>query len=170
MMLVSVVSLIISFLLQGLMSNYVGYIYSNFSIFSTVFLLINFVVLQPYFVSDKKFLIIIIIFGLLFDITYSNTFILCTCIFVLVFYVNKALLFFFPSNIFTINILSILSIIIYHCLLFLILRLLQFDSYSVIVLLKVILCNILVTIVYATILYYIINFLYEKMNLKIIRD
>lgn len=166
----SVISLIFSLLIQGLISNYQSFMLENISIFSGVFLLINFIVLLPYFESDKKFLTLIIVFGLLFDITYNNTFILCTCIFVAVFYINKVLNFFFPSNVLTMNIFSILSMIIYHVLTFVFLKILQFDSYNFLILLKVILCNFIMTIIYTTLIYYVISFVYKKMNLKTIRD
>ena len=97
-MLVSIVSLIISLLLQGGISNFLGYTISDLSIFSAVYVLINLVVIQQYFEDSKKNLIIIIVFGLLMDQVYTNTSILCACIFVLIFYFNKFLNFFLPYN------------------------------------------------------------------------
>ena len=127
-------------------------------------------VLQPYFESDKKFLILILIFGMLLDITYSNTFILCTCIFVAIFYFNKLLNFFFPYNLFTVNLFSILSMIIYHVLTFLFLVLLKFDAYSILVLLKIIACNIIMTILYTSVMFLVIEFIYKKFRLKLVKD
>ena len=170
MMPLSIISLIFSLLLQGLASNFLGYTLNEISIFSAIFLLITLIVLQPYFESDKKFLKLLIVFGLLYDITYSNTLILCTSIFIVIFYINKILNFFFPNNVFTINIFSIISMIIYHSLTFAFLKILQYDSFNFIYLLKTILCNIIMTITYTTIVYYIIDYLYKRMNLKIIRD
>lgn len=169
MMLVSVISLLFSFLLQGLYSNFFFFLPNNLSFFSATFLLINFVVLYSYFENDRKFLTLIIIFGLLFDITYSNTLLLNTCIFAFIFYINKLFNFFFPSNIFTVNIFSFISMIIYNVISFFILKLLQFDSYNYIIIIKVILSNILITILYTSIVYYIINYIYKKLNLKKIR-
>ena len=106
MIIVSVISLLFSLFLQGLVSNFQSYTMHDLSIFSAVYMLLTLVVLQPYFENDKKFLILIIIFGVLLDITYSNTFILCTCIFLAIFYLNKLLNFFFPYNLFTVNLFA----------------------------------------------------------------
>lgn len=169
MMILSVISLIISFLIQGLFSNLSGFSIPNLSIFSAVYVLINLVVIQQYFEDDKKFLILIVIFGMLTDIVYSNTLILCTCLFIAIFYLNKLFSFFFPYNIFTINGFSILSMIIFHTLTFIFLMLLGFDSFRFTTLLKVIGCNIIMTIIYTTVLYYCIDILYKKFKLKHIK-
>ena len=170
MIIVSIISLLFSLFIQGLVSNFQGFTIDNLSIFSAIYLLITLVVLQPYFESDKKFLILILVFGMLLDITYSNTFILCTCIFVAIFYFNKLLNFFFPYNLFTVNLFSILSMIIYHVLTFLFLVLLKFDAYSILVLLKIIACNIIMTILYTSVMFFIIEFIYKKFRLKIVKD
>lgn len=170
MIIVSVISLLFSLFLQGLVSNFQSYTMHDLSIFSAVYMLLTLVVLQPYFENDKKFLILIIIFGVLLDITYSNTFILCTCIFLAIFYLNKLLNFFFPYNLFTVNLFAVLSMVSYHILTFLFLVILNFDSYNIIILLKVIGCNLIMTIVYTSIMYYLIDFVYKKFKLKIIRE
>lgn len=170
MIIVSIISLLLSLFIQGLVSNFQGFTIDNLSIFSAIYLLITLVVLQPYFESDKKFLILILIFGMLLDITYSNTFILCTCIFVAIFYFNKLLNFFFPYNLFTVNLFSILSMIIYHVLTFLFLVLLKFDAYSILVLLKIIACNIIMTILYTSVMFLVIEFIYKKFRLKLVKD
>ena len=170
MIIVSVISLLFSLFLQGLVSNFQSYTMHGLSIFSAVYMLLTLVVLQPYFESDKKFLILIIIFGVLLDITYSNTFILCTCIFLAIFYLNKLLNFFFPYNLFTVNLFAVLSMISYHIITFLFLVILNFDSYNIIIILKVIGCNLIMTIVYTSIMYYLIDFVYKNFKLKIIRE
>ncbi len=170
MIIVSIISLLFSLFLQGLVSNFQSYTIYDLSIFSAVYMLLTLVVLQPYFENDKKFLILILIFGILLDITYSNTFILCTCIFLAIFYLNKLLNFFFPYNLFTVNLFSVLSMISYHVITFLFLIILNFDSYNFIILLKVIGCNLIMTVVYTSFMYYLIDFIYKKFKLKLIRE
>lgn len=170
MILISIISLLISLLLQGLMSNFLGYTIDNLSIFSAIYVLINLVVLLPYFEDNKKILIIIIISGLLMDMVYSNTCIFYTCIFIVIFYLNKILNFFFPSNLLTINVCSFLSMVVYHILTFIFLTIFGFDSYGILTLLKIIGCNIIMTIIYTCILYCLISFIYKKFDLKIIRE
>ena len=170
MMIVCVLSLIISLFLQGGISNFLGYTISNLSIFSAVYVLINLVVIQQYFEDSKKNLILIIVFGLLMDQVYTNTCILCTCIFIVIYYFNKLLNFFLPYNLFTVNLFSLLSMVVYHLFSFLILVILGFDSYGLLILFKVIGCNIIMTIIYTSILYLVIDYIYKRFDLKIIRD
>ena len=83
---VSIISLIFSFLFQGLMSNILDCNLNSLSIFCTVYLVVNIVVLQQYFDYDKKFLLIIFIFGLLMDIVYDGTALFNVFLFIGIFY------------------------------------------------------------------------------------
>ena len=170
MIVVSVISLVLSLLIQGIMSNLLGYTIDNISIFSTIYVLINIVVLQQYFDNDKKILLLIVIFGMLMDIVYSNTLIFTTSIFIIIFYLNKLLSSFLPYNAFTINVFSLLSVFIYHIISFAFLKVLQYETYGIMILLKVLSCNIIMTIIYTTLLHLIISSIYKKFNLKIVRD
>ena len=170
MMFVSIFSLFVSFLLQGLFSNFFNYTIGNLSIFTTVFVLINFVVLQEYFEDNKKFVILIVIFGLFMDIVYNSTAFLSVFIFVVVFLVNKVLKFFLPYNFFTVNLFSIISVLLYHFISFFFLIVLRFDSYSIIVLLKIVYSSFIMTFIYTSFLYFIINYVFKKFDLKNIRE
>lgn len=170
MIVICVVSLIFSLLLQGLMSNFLGYTIQNLSIFSAVYVLINLVVVQQYFEDSKKNIILIVIFGLFTDLVYNNTCLLCVCIFLCIYYLNKLFSSIFPYNLFTMNIFSLLSMIIYHFITFLFLLILRFDSYGFLIFLKVIGCNVIMTIVYTSFLYLIIDYIYKRFDLKLIRE
>lgn len=170
MIIVCIVSLFISLLIQGLMSNFFGYTLDNLSIFSAVYVLINLVVIQQYFEDNKKNLIVVVIFGLLVDLVYNNTVLLSTCIFFVIYYLNKTFSLIFPYNLFTINIFSLVSMVVYHVITFIFLVLLRFDSYGILILFKVIGCNIIMTIIYTSFLYLLIDFIYKKFDLKLIRE
>ncbi len=166
MIIVSIITLIFSYLVQGIISNYLGYTYANLSIFSTIYVLISLLVIRPYFENEKKYLLLLIIFGLLMDITYTSTFILNICFFITVYYFSKAFHFFFPYNFFTINISSLLSIFIYHILSFLFLLILKYDSYSIQMLLKILTHSVIMTLLYTSFLYFITTFIQKKLELK----
>ena len=170
MMFISVISLIISFLLQGLMSNFFNYTINGLSIFSTVYLVANIVVLNQYFDDDKKFLILIIIFGLLVDIVYTDTVLLNVFLFTIIFYINKKISSFLPYNVMMVNLFSIISIITYHLITFVFLKILSFDSFTIFTLVKIIGCNIIMTIMYTIILYLLIDKIYKRFDLKMIRN
>ena len=70
------------------------------------------------------------------------------------------------DNIFTINVISIISIILYHLLSFIILNLETSQTYSLILLGNIITHSILMTIVYTSISYVIIKLIYNKLDMK----
>ncbi len=169
MIIISVVSLIISFLLQGLSSNLFSYYFESISIFSTIYVLVNLVVLQEYYVDTKKFMILIVVVGLLMDIVYNSTAFLSVFVFAIIYYVNKGLKFSLPYNLVTVNLFSIVSIILYHLITFVFLFVVRFDNYSLFYLFKIIGCSLIMTVIYTSLLYYVIDHLFKKFDLKVIR-
>ena len=166
---VAIIIVVISFLLDALISNHIGYTLTDPSIFKTIFTIVSLVSIYPYFNNDKKYLYILIITGILFDIIYTGTFLFVTLIFVIIYLVNKFLDFFLPFNLLNINILSIVSIYIYHILSFIILNLVKYNSYNINLLFNIILHSIISTIIYTTIIYFILRYIYNRLNIKQIR-
>ena len=66
-MIISIIYLVFSFLLEGIMSNIFPSTLSNISYFTTIYIIISFAIIYPYFDNDKKFFILIFIFGILFE-------------------------------------------------------------------------------------------------------
>ena len=60
-MIISIIYLVISFLLEGIMSNIFPSTLSNISYFTTIYVIIAFGIIYPYFDNDKKFFILIFI-------------------------------------------------------------------------------------------------------------
>ena len=166
MMLLAIIITTISTLIQGTISNYIGYTHQNLSLFFTLYVLICLLIIQPYFDNKKKYFSLLIIFGLVIDITYTDTLFLNTSLFIIGYYFSKAFHFFFPYNLFTINISNLLSIFLYHIISFLFLSISQYDNYSIEVLLKVLSHSIIMTGIYTTILYCTVLFIKEKLRLE----
>lgn len=166
MMLLSIIILLLSMLIQGTISNYIGYTYSDLSIFSTIYVLVALLILNPYFENKKKYFILLIVFGLIIDITYTNTFILNIILFIICYYISKTFHSFFPYNCITISISNLLSIFSYHLITFVFLNLLKYDAYSFSVLFKILSHSILMTLIYSNIIYISITLIYKKFELK----
>ncbi len=169
MLVISIIILILSLLIQGVISNYIGYTFTNLSIFYTLYPLVALVVILPYFNNIKKYFILLIIFGLIIDIAYTNTFILNVVIFSVIYIFNKFFHSILPYNLLTINISSIISVVIYHIISFLVLLLVGYDNYTLSMLGIAISHSIIMTIIYTSIIYIIINFIYKKFELKEVR-
>ena len=107
-MIVIIVYTIISFLLDGLLSNYMSINIINPSYFRTIYSVISLVIIFNYFDNDTKYLKILLILGILFDIVYTNTFLLNIIIFLIIYIIIKKINIFITNNIFTINLKSFL--------------------------------------------------------------
>jgi len=163
-MIISIIYLVISFLLEGIMSNIFPSTLSNISYFTTIYIIISFVIIYPYFDNDKKFFILIFIFGILFDILYTSTIFVNTFIFIIIGIVIKILYNILPGNVFMTNIISYVGIIIYH-----ILMITGYGDYSIILLFNIIIHSIFMTIIYTSISYFIMKFMYNKFDIKYIK-
>ena len=168
-MIVCIVYLIISFLLENIMASIFPATLGSVSYFTTIYTIISLVVIYPYFVNEKKYYILVIVFGALFDILYTSTLLINIVFFLLLAVVIKLLNTFIPNNILTINVISILCIIIYHVLSFVLLNLETSQTYDLILLGKIISHSILMTIIYTSISYIVIRFIYNKFDIKMVK-
>lgn len=168
-MIISIIYLVVSFLLEGIMSNIFPSTLSNISYFTTIYIIISFAIIYPYFDNDKKFFILIFIFGILFDILYTSTIFVNTFIFIIIGIVIKILYNVLPENVFMTNIISYIGIIIYHILSFIILMIIGYMDYSIILLFNIIIHSIFMTIIYTSISYFVIKFIYNKFDIKYIK-
>lgn len=164
-MIILLIHLIFSFVLDAFTSLYLHFSIETVSIFKTIYTIISLVIIYNYFKNKTKYLIILIISGILFDIVYTNTFILNIVIFLVIYMIINYLDYLMPNNIFTINLKSILSIITYYILTYIVMLLSNYNIYPLSLLLKIITHSILMTIFYTTISYLIL----KKINIKEIR-
>ena len=161
-MIIIIIYSIISFLLDGLISNYTSINIINPSYLRTIYTLVSLVITFNYFDNKKKYLYLLIILGILFDIVYTNTFILNIFIFYIIYLVLSKLDYYIPNNLITINIKSLISISIYHIISYLILLLSNYNNYPFILLTSILSRSIIMTIIYTTISYLIIKKIYFK--------
>lgn len=168
-MIISIIYLVLSFILDNFMSNIFPSTLSDVSLFSTIYIAIAFVIIYPYFNSDKKYYLLIVIFGILFDILYTGTFLLNMFIFLILGILIKVLNNVFPENIFTTNLISVMIVGGYHILSFIILSIVGSINYDFMLLIDIILNSIIMTIIYTSVSYFCMKFIYGKFNIKQIK-
>lgn len=168
-MIVIILYLIISFSLDSLMSTYISSNLIEISYLTTIYTVISLVITYNYFENQKKYLLIVIILGFLFDIVYTNTIPLNIILFILIYIVLKQLDYLMPNNIFTINIKSLITIYIYHITTYIILLLTHYNSYNLKILGFILLKSIIMTIIYTTTSYFLIKKIYYKFYDKKIK-
>jgi len=165
-MIIAVTYVIISFFLDGLISNLVPFNLVDPSYLKTIYSIISLVIIYNYFDNHKKYLSILIVLGIFFDIVYTNTFILNIVVFFIIYIILSYLDYIIPTNIITINIKSIACISSYHILTYIILLLSNYNNYSIKLLGLILIRSIIMTIIYTTISYLIMNKIYDNKRIK----
>jgi len=165
-MIITIIYIIISFLLDGLVSNLIPFNLIEPSYFKTIYSIIALVIIYNYFDNKSKYITILIILGIFFDIVYTNTFILNIVVFLTIYLILSIVDYIIPTNIITINIKSIFCIFLYHLLTYIILLLANYNNYSIKLLGLILLRSIIMTIIYTTISYLIMNKIYDNKRIK----
>lgn len=165
-MIFGIIYLALSFLLDGIISDLIPFNITNPSYFKTIYTIIALVVMYNYFDNKKKYLIALIILGALFDIVYTNTFLVNIIIFLTISIILSNIDYQIPTNIITINIKSLICIFLYHILTYITLLLSHYNSYSINLLLTIILRSISGSIIYTTISYLFLNKIYQNKKIK----
>lgn len=158
-----IVAMVISFLLDGIIS---GFIQVN-SIFLPLFSLLSLVLVYPYFKNkNKNFLIAAAIMGCMYDVVYTNSLFLNGMLFVLLAIVIDKLFSYLPINILNTYMVSAFVITVYRALIFLFLVLIQVVSFDMVRLSHSIASSVLANLFYVTIVYVILSILAKRYNIK----
>lgn len=165
-MTIAIIYVIFSFFLDSIMSNIFSFNLIDPSYFKTIYSVISLVIIYNYFDNHKKYLSILIIIGILFDIVYTNTFLLNIVIFIIIYLILSFLDYHIPTNTFTINIKSLACIFSYYILTYIILLLANYNNYNIKLLGIILLRSIIMTIIYTTISYFIMNKIYDNKRIK----
>lgn len=168
-MIIVSIYLVLCLILEGISSLYISYSLINPSIFMTLYVIVGLVVIYPYFINKKKYMYLVIIFGILFDVIYTNTILINLVIFILIYLFNRLLDEILPNNIFVINIKSYLAVILYYTLTYIIMVLTNYASYPVSMLFRIYYSNIIMSVIYTTLSYIVIGILTNKFNVREIK-
>lgn len=169
MIILSSVILLFSYLFQEIISNYIGYTYSSLSWFSTIYILIALLGLRQYFSNELKYLLVVVIVGFLMGISYTDAVFLNISLFIVVYFFTRFFHFYFPYNYLTVNISTLLGIFIYHIISFFFLVVAGYDVYTFKMLLSILLHSVPMTIIYTTFIYFILDTLNKKFDLREVR-
>lgn len=167
-MIIVIIYVIISFFLDGIFSNYVSMDIINPSYLNTIYSVIALVIIFSYFENKTKYIYILIILGIFFDITYTNTFLVNVAIFFILYLFLNIIDYHLSNNLFTVNIKALISITIYHIMTYIILLLAHYHNYPISLLSLILTRSIIMTIIYTTISYLLIKKIYYlKYNKRV---
>lgn len=163
MVLISVVT-IISFILEGVISNFVNV--TN-SLFVPMFSIIVLIIIYPYFNHEESsFLKTCFALGLAYDIIYTDTLIINACIFLIIGYfiiwLNSSL----SNHSISVLFMTFITVVIYRILMYAILVIVGFIPFNLNTLFISIYSSLLLNLLYADSLYLICDYFSKKYNIK----
>lgn len=146
--------LIISFYLEGIITNFINL---NTKLFNPLFLFTGLILIYPLIINKRRYYQICLIYGFMYDLVYTNTIFLHALTFLLIGYLISKGMNYFENNLLNTNLLILISIPIYRIISYVLLCLVSDLSFNISELLKSITSSIIINILYGTILYLILK-------------
>lgn len=162
-MLASIIILIISFILDGVLTNFLPYGVENISLFTPLLTIVALVVIYNFFYhKEKNYYILSFVIGILYDLFYTNLLFLDGLLFLLIAFVITKIYKLVGFNYMWIALDILISIIIYECSFALVIVIFNLVPMSIYRLLYKIGHSIILNIIYGELLYFIIKLLPKK--------
>ena len=159
----SIVIVVISLFLDGILTNYLPYLVNDLSLFTPLLTLISIFIIYPFHrKEEKKYFIILFILGITYDLLYTNLLFFNAILFVGIGVLTKYIYKTFEINYFKILIYIPIIIIVYESSIALILLLFNIVPITLYRLIYKISHSLLLNIIYGELLYLIIKVLPKK--------
>lgn len=169
-MLVSIIILIVSLLLDGILSNYLPFLVNDLSLFTPLLTLVSIFLIYPFFKKKETLYFVIVFFlGMIYDLFYTNLLffnaVLFLCLALITMYIYKNL----EVNALKLLIYLIIIITSYESLTGLILFIYNIVPVTIPKVLYKITHSLILNIIYGELLYWIIKVLpkkYKKISIN----
>ena len=163
MMMVGIVT-VLSFLLEGIVSNIVG-ITSTWLV--PLFSIVSLIIIYPYFNHEEEnFLKVCFAVGLFYDLVYTDTLVINACIFTLIGFFIRWLNSWMSNHAISVLFITFLTIFVYRILMYLILIVVGFLPFDLNTLVTSITSSLLLNLIYAEVLYLITDFMSKKYRIR----
>ena len=166
-MIFQIVIVIISFFLDGILSNFLPYMLGDVSLFTPYFTLISLIVIYPFFKKrTKDYFILIGVVGFLYDLFYTNLLFTHAIFFLLIGYIVSFIYKKMELNLLT-NLFLIIFVIVFYQIIFS-LSLFIFNVVPITIenVLYLISHSLILNIIYGEIIYLICKYLPHKRHLN----
>ena len=163
-MIIVFTTFVISFLLDGVFSNVIT-IHNNMLI--PLLSVMSLIIIYPYFKKDDiKYLEYIFIYGLIYDLVYTDTLILNAIVFTFIGLIIIGINIIISNNYLNISLIAFLVIISYRIITYFILVFTKYLEFDFAVLLKGITSSLLLNIIYAILLYLFTDIISNRFYIK----
>ena len=167
---ISTIIIIISIILDGILSNFLPYTIGNLSCFTPLLTLVSLFLIYPFYVKKtKKYYIVALVMGLIYDLLYTNLLFYNSILFLIIAILIKYLYKNFEVNYFNIILYIIVIITSYETIQALIISSLQLVPITISKLIYKTTHSLILNIIYTEIVYFIIQKLpkkYKKININ----
>ncbi len=159
---ISIITIIVSFILDGIISNFI----SLDSYLKPLFTVVSLIIIYPFLHNKQnEYLKIAFITGILYDIIYTNTIFLNAIIFILLAFTIIKINVFITNNFINVGFISLFIVIIYKIVNFFILVIIGYLNLNFNVLLNSIIKSLLLNILYTVVAYFITDKIARKNNI-----
>lgn len=166
----SLIIMTISFILDGILSNFLPYLPNDLSLFTPLLTIISIFLIYPFYKKkEKAFYITIFIIGLLYDLFYTNLLFFNALLFLLIGVVSKYIYKNFELSHLKLILYIITIIIVYETTTALVIILYNLVPISIYKLVYKITHSLLLNIIYAELIYLIIKLVpkkYKKISIN----
>ncbi len=152
---IKIIIILISLILDGVLTNYLGYYRSDLSIFNPLFTLVCLMLLYKKY-DLKEYLIVLVITSIVYDLMYTNILFLNTFLFLVVYFAIKFMYKKLSNSYFNNLLICISGIIIYLVAFYFVLLIINYSDLSIYLLGRQIVSSILMNLIYFSILYYFV--------------
>lgn len=162
-MIFSLIVVIISFLIEGVLSKYISI---DSLLFEYLFTLISLIIVYPYFHNNEnKYFKLSFLIGLLYDIVYTNTIFFNAFVFFIIAFIIKKINSFISNNSVNVAIISFIVIIFYRTIIYILLCLIGYLNFQIKDLLYSIVSSLILNMLYSIILYLITDYISKKKHI-----
>lgn len=169
-MFISMFILAISFILDGVLTNFLPYGVGNLSLFTPLTTIVALVIIYIFFYhEEKKYLLISFITGIIYDLFYTNLLFLDGLLFLLIGVIVIQLYKLIGFNYIRILFHILISIIVYEIVFSIIIVIFNLVPMSIDRLIYKILHSLLLNLIYGEVLYFILNLIpnkYKKIRIN----
>lgn len=153
---------LISFFLDGLISNY----FSIDGIFYPLFTLMSLIIMYPYYSDNRIYYKFTFFMGAFYDLIYTDTFIFYAFIFLIVSIVIAKLSVLLADNYLSIMIITLISIILFRTISYVLIVVSGNIKFSFDILFKSIYSSLVLNIIYVILLNIIVSFTSKKLGIR----
>lgn len=162
-MMISVIILVVSFLLDGILSNFLPYMVGDLSLFTPMFTIVSLVIIYPFFTKKLKYYFITcFLVGLVYDFMYTNLLFYNTVLFLAVGLILMFLYRYIRPSWLSLILFIVVVIAGYECMNAIVILAFQLVPMTFYRLLYKISHSLLLNLCYGEILYFIIWLLPER--------